>query len=181
MIFSDDELVQEESSVADISVHDDMGIELATMIAHAARGRTISRRPKRTRRSVETTFSGSGDDGRDPQPIAKAMNRLAQERGWNQTLSVHVLLAKWSVLVGPVVAQHSEPESFKDGIVVVRTSSTAWASQLRLMAPNIVAKINSDIGDGSVTRIKVLGPDAPTWKHGSRSISDGRGPRDTYG
>jgi predicted nucleic acid-binding Zn ribbon protein len=49
------------------------------------------------------------------------------------------------------------------------------------MAPQLVAMLNEQLGDGTVTRIAVLGPDAPSWKKGRRSVRDGRGPRDTYG
>ena len=49
------------------------------------------------------------------------------------------------------------------------------------MAPQLVAKLNEQLGDGTVARVKVLGPDAPTWKKGRLSVRDGRGPRDTYG
>jgi predicted nucleic acid-binding Zn ribbon protein len=66
-------------------------------------------------------------------------------------------------------------------VLTVRTDSTAWASQVRLLAPNLVAKLNEQLGDGTVARVKVLGPDAPTWKKGRLSVRDGRGPRDTYG
>ncbi|MCL2783795.1 MAG: DUF721 domain-containing protein, partial [Propionibacteriaceae bacterium] len=40
---------------------------------------------------------------------------------------------------------------------------------------------NQAIGDGAVTRVDVQGPEAPNWKHGPRAVTDGRGPRDTYG
>jgi len=65
--------------------------------------------------------------------------------------------------------------------VTVRADSTAWASQLRLMTPQLLAKLNAALGDGTIKKIVIKGPDAPSWKHGPRSVSDGRGPRDTYG
>ena len=68
-----------------------------------------------------------------------------------------------------------------DGRLVVRTDSTAWATQLRLLAPTIVRRLNEELGHGTVTVIDVQGPHLPTWKKGPRSVRDGRGPRDTYG
>ena len=84
----------------------------------------------------------------------------------------------WSA---PEVGAHSQAESFADGKLVVRTDSTAWATQLRLLAPTVVRRLNEDLGHGTVVVIEVLGPHAPSWKHGSRTVRDGRGPRDTYG
>ena len=43
------------------------------------------------------------------------------------------------------------------------------------------ALLDPVLGDGTVTVVEVLGPLAPTWKHGQRRVRDGRGPRDTYG
>ena len=45
------------------------------------------------------------------------------------------MFARWAELVGEEVAQHATPESFADGTLVVRTDSTAWATQLKLLAP----------------------------------------------
>ena len=66
-------------------------------------------------------------------------------------------------------------------MLTVRTDSTAWAASLRTLAPQLVAILNEQLGDRTVTRIAVLGPDAPSWKKGRLSVRDGRGPRDTYG
>jgi predicted nucleic acid-binding Zn ribbon protein len=49
-----------------------------------------------------------------------------------------------------------------------------------MLAPQIVAKINREVGHGSVLRIRAQGPSGPSWRFGPRHVS-GRGPRDTYG
>ena len=103
------------------------------------------------------------------------------ERGWATEVNVHVLLGRWPALVGPVNAAHSRPEAYADTVLTVRADSTVWATSLRGIAAQLVAELNSQLGDGTVTRIRVLGPDGPTWKRGRLSVSDGRGPRDTYG
>jgi predicted nucleic acid-binding Zn ribbon protein len=104
-----------------------------------------------------------------------------ESKGWSTEISVHTLLGRWSALVGPELAEHSRPEGYADAVLTVRTDSTAWASQLRLLAPNLVAALNRQLGDGTVSRVRVRGPDAPTWRKGRLSVRDGRGPRDTYG
>jgi predicted nucleic acid-binding Zn ribbon protein len=98
---------------------------------------------------------------------------------------VHGVFSHWDTIVGREVSQHCLPESFgpiQDGArLVVRTDSTAWATQMRLLAPTVVRRLNEELGDGTVTVIEVLGPRGPSWKRGLRSVRDGRGPRDTYG
>ena len=50
-----------------------------------------------------------------------------------------------------------------------------------MLAPNVVRRLNEELGHGTVTLIEVVGPHLPSWKKGLRSTRDGRGPRDTYG
>jgi len=104
-----------------------------------------------------------------------------ETKGWTTEINLHTLLARWALLVGAMNAAHSHPERYAETVLTVRADSTAWATQLRHLAPQLVAMLNDQLGDGTVTRITVLGPDAPSWKKGRRSVRDGRGPRDTYG
>jgi predicted nucleic acid-binding Zn ribbon protein len=105
---------------------------------------------------------------------------LVGEHGWGQDLAVHGTVARWDQVVGPDVAAHVRPERYSAGELTVRADSTAWATQVKLLAPNLVRRLNEEIGDGIVTRVTVLGPHAPTWRTGPRTVP-GRGPRDTYG
>lgn len=126
-------------------------------------------------------FSGAHPDGRDPQGLGGEVERLIGDRGWGLDLQVRGVFARWAEIVGPEIGAHSTPETLTDGTLVVRTDSTAWATQLRLLAASVVKRLNAELGDGVVTVVEVLGPNAPSWKHGRRGIRDGRGPRDTYG
>lgn len=105
---------------------------------------------------------------------------MVRRQGWEEPLQTQSVFARWAELVGPEVGDHSTPESLTDGRLVLRAGSTAWATQLRLLAPSLVRRLNQELGHGTVTVIDVLGPQGPTWKKGPRSVG-GRGPRDTYG
>ena len=94
---------------------------------------------------------------------------------------MHGLFARWDSIVGPEVAQHCRPESYADGQLVIRTDSTAWATQVRLLAPTVLRRLNQELGDETVLRIDVQGPPQPSWRKGLRSVRGGRGPGDTYG
>ena len=49
----------------------------------------------------------------------------------------------------------------EERVLTVRCDSTAWATQLRLLAPRLVARLNEDLGQGTVALLKVRGPQAP--------------------
>jgi predicted nucleic acid-binding Zn ribbon protein len=171
--------------------HDPTGLGLAQSVARSlgARARTTgSRRSSGGRRGQAPRgvgpgpqVSGTHPDDRDPQRLGAAVERLVESKGWTTEVDVRSMLARWPSLVGPVNAAHSHPESYTDTVLTVRADSTAWATQLRLLAPQLVALLNTALGDGTVTRVNVKGPDAPSWKKGRLSVRDGRGPRDTYG
>ena len=162
----------------DPAAHDPAGLDLARTVARSVGAR---RRRPRPRQSVDPQVSGARADDRDPKLLSAAVEDLVRSKGWATDINVHTLLARWALLVGPANAAHSQPEAYADTVLTVRTDSTAWATQLRLMAPQLVALLNDHLGEGTITRVTILGPDAPSWKKGRRSVRDGRGPRDTYG
>lgn len=125
-------------------------------------------------------YSGSGADPRDPQTLGSLVRRLVADRGWERTTASAGVIGRWTELVGPEIADHAQPRSLIDGELVLVAESTAWATQLRLLAPRIQARLATEVGAGVVTRIRVNGPTAPSWRKGPRRVA-GRGPRDTYG
>ncbi|MCP2181855.1 Protein of unknown function (DUF721) [Prauserella alba] len=133
-----------------------------------------SQNPRRRR------WSGAGADERDPQSFGRIAARMATQFGWSDRLAGGHVFGRWATLVGEDVAEHAQPVSLTDGELVVRASSTAWATQLRLLQRQLLAKIASGVGHGVVKRMKIQGPAAPSWRKGPRHVS-GRGPRDTYG
>lgn len=159
-------------------------LELARSIARGLAGKTPARRrkakPDRRSGGDDPQFSGARDDPRDPQSLDKAIADLISEGGWSDELRVHGVFARWGAIVGAEVAAHATPVSLSDGRLEVRTDTTPWATELRLLAPALLKRLNDVLGDGSVLVIDVKGPNAPSWKKGRFSVK-GRGPRDTYG
>lgn len=183
----------DEETASILANHDPGGTELASIIAASVKGSLPAPRGVRARRPTQSKFrprwnpgdeerrSGAHPDERDPQPLSSALDRLITEQGWTKEVSVRTLLMRWPELVGSTNAEHSVPEAYANRELTVRCESTVWASSLRLIAPQLVAELNRQLGEGTVTRVIVLGPVGPSWKAGPRSVRDGRGPRDTYG
>lgn len=156
-------------------VTDDDPLRLAREVAEGYRKAAASE-PRRRKRPVGPKRA-SRDDA---VPVGEVVDELVRNQGWTEQLNAQRVFTDWAGIVGPQVAQHSEVVGFEDQVLDVRVSSTAWATQLRLLAPRIVAKLNEELGQGSVLRIEIRGPQAPSWVRGKRSVK-GRGPRDTYG
>ena len=116
----------------------------------------------------------------DPQPLVSAIGGLLDTRGWQQRAAMGSVFGRWAEIVGHDLAAHTRPDSFADGELVVTADSTAWATQVRLLAPVLVRRLNAELGDGSVRRVKVRGP-APPRQRGGWRVPGSKGPGDTYG
>jgi predicted nucleic acid-binding Zn ribbon protein len=126
-------------------------------------------------------YSGPRPDDTDPQRVGNVLADYVQARGWQRPLNEARVFSDWAELVGADVAAHCSPTALRDGELKVNAESTAWATQLRLLSSTLLARLAAELGPEVVHRIHIVGPAAPTWKHGRFSVRGARGPRDTYG
>jgi predicted nucleic acid-binding Zn ribbon protein len=188
---------QQDSDAADASPG--RGADMARAALDAARQRNAAARSSRrgrghsgrtaadsadgsaAKRLRRRRWSGPGADAaRDPQLFGDIARRWVVAADTGGEIAKARLFAGWAEIVGADIAAHAQPEDLVDQELTVRAESTAWATQLRLLAPGMVKKINHALGHGTVTRIRTKGPTAPSWRFGNRHVP-GRGPRDTYG
>ncbi|HEU4350022.1 MAG TPA: DciA family protein [Actinoplanes sp.] len=163
-----------------------VGPELARAVLDAAlaKRKAAARAPRR--RSGEGAeprlrgYSGPGPDPRDPQLFGAVLQRLMKQRGWEKPKAEATVFGAWEKVVGPDIAKHSRPVKLDNGVLTVEAESTAWATQLRMLAATLLRNIAAEVGHNVVTRLNVHGPAAPSWQRGPRRVQ-GRGPRDTYG
>ena len=149
--------------------------KLAQAKADAAKRGQLPRREPRRKAKGPRRESG------DPQLFGRAIAELLADRGWERQAAVGGVFGRWPEIVGPDLAAHTKPESFDDGEVVIVADSTAWATQVRLLARTLVRRLNEELGDGTVTRVKVKGPQNAPRPSGALRVTGSRGPRDTYG
>jgi predicted nucleic acid-binding Zn ribbon protein len=112
--------------------------------------------------------------------MGRVARDLAKKRGWSARVAEGTVMGQWPAVVGDQIAEHAKPTALSDGVLCVTAESTAWATQLRMIQAQLLAKIAAAVGNGVVTSLKITGPAAPSWRKGPRHIA-GRGPRDTYG
>ena len=171
------------------------GPELARAVLDAARARRGAGRPRRrtddekpagqgadggSPRRRPRGYSGAGPDPRDPQPFGAVLAKLVKARGWQRPAAEATVFGAWEKVVGPDIASHSRPVKLADGELTVEAESTAWATQLRLLAGKLLVRIAAEVGNNVVKKLHIHGPTAPSWNRGNRRVR-GRGPRDTYG
>src|SRR5690625_4206964 len=105
------------------------------------------------RRSPGAGWSSPSADDRDPQSLGTTVDRLVGEHGWGTDIAVHGVIARWDQIVGPEIAAHIRPEGYAEGVLTVRADSTSWATQMRMLAADVVKRLNQSIGDGTVRSV----------------------------
>ncbi|WP_278313966.1 DciA family protein [Lolliginicoccus levis] len=137
--------------------------------------------PARSARPVRRGgWSSPKPDSRDPQALGSLANQIAKQRGWSGQISGGSVISHWERIVGPDIAEHATPVRLEAGLLSIETVSTAWATQLRYMQSQVLARIAASVGHGVVTTLRIHGPKVADWRKGNRHVR-GRGPRDTFG
>ena len=117
----------------------------------------------------------------DPEKLSNILNDLVTTRDWKKGIAEGTLFTKWREIVGNEIADHCEPITLFEGRLTIKAESTSWATQLRLLTPELLKNIRSRSEGALVDEVTVIGPNTPSWKRGLRTIRGARGPRDTYG
>jgi len=66
------------------------------------------------------------------------------------------VMERWGQLVGPQIAAVTQPESVSaDGVLRVRVATAAWATELSLMTPRILARLNAG-REGRIKEVRWL-------------------------
>lgn len=118
-------------------------------------------------------------DTSEPKPVGELINELVKDRDWQGGLAEGELFVKWSEVVGDEIASHCEPIEIKNEKLIIQCASTAWATQLNLVKLQLLEQIQKIAP--KIKTLEILGPNAPSWRKGLRTIQGAKGPRDTYG
>jgi predicted nucleic acid-binding Zn ribbon protein len=79
-----------------------------------------------------------------PVALSDALTSFFKQAGLTKRVQQAGIIEDWAALVGPQIAAVTEPESVTpDGVLRVRVATAAWANELSLMAPKILARLNA--------------------------------------
>ncbi|HEX7165685.1 MAG TPA: DUF721 domain-containing protein [Acidimicrobiales bacterium] len=109
----------------------------------------MTRRPRR------------GED-EEPRRVGEGLDAVARRLGAPGAASMGAVFTRWEEAVGPLIAAHARPISLADGVLVVAVDDPAWATQLKFLTNDLVAKVAAVAGSGVVGRVEVR-------VHGGRS------------
>ena len=90
---------------------------------------------------------------RRPSSLADALASYLRRSGFSKRIQQAGVIEAWPELVGPQIAAVTAPQSVTaDGVLRVNVASAPWATELGLMTPRILARLNT----GRTGRIKEI-------------------------
>jgi predicted nucleic acid-binding Zn ribbon protein len=91
---------------------------------------------------------------RSPRAVALSLDRVRDELA-PQTLLADVQRA-WPQAVGETIAAEARPTGERGGMLTIACSASVWAQELDLMAPTILARLNSCLRQGEIKRLRCV-------------------------
>lgn len=91
---------------------------------------------------------------RGPRRLAGAFETLAGELA-PQTLLAEVQRA-WPEAVGTSIAAQARPTVERRGVLTISCSASVWAQELDLMAPDILERLNQQLGGAKIVRLRCI-------------------------
>ena len=77
-------------------------------------------------------------------PIAQVLEEYLASSGLGKGVERAEVVQRWAELLAPQIAAVTQAESVsEDGVLRVRVATAPWATELSLMTPRILARINA--------------------------------------
>ncbi|WP_284060006.1 DUF721 domain-containing protein [Streptomyces sp. AS02] len=130
----------------------------ALAAARAAAKNTPAPAGKKTRRTMRPHRGEQGD----PQGLGAVLQKLTDQQGWSDGLGGGNLLDQWPQICPTELATTVQPAAYdpERGLLSLRPSSPAYATQLRLFQHTLVQHLNRALGRRAVRAIRILPPTA---------------------
>jgi predicted nucleic acid-binding Zn ribbon protein len=92
-----------------------------------------------------------------PRPLSAALERVTRRA--TPASSLARSQERWRAAVGPGIAREAEPVAERDGVLTVACTSSTWAQELELLAPELLRALNGALErDGHGRPLRGLRP-----------------------
>lgn len=137
------------------------GADLARQALAAARANAKTSPAPSQKKPRRTMRVHRGEHG-DPQGLGNILGNLTATQGWDTGLNGGNLIDQWATIAPTELATTVQPVAYdpERGILELRPSSPAYATQVRMFQRNLIQHLNGKLGRPAVHTIRVLAPGA---------------------
>ena len=80
------------------------------------------------------------------EPISTIIGKVLQTCQGGQDQNARAVWGFWDRVVGETLARNAQPEAFKQRILLVHVSSSAWLQELHFMKNELIERLNQAAG-----------------------------------
>ncbi len=92
---------------------------------------------------------------RGPVPLRRSLERLLEGMGAPRIDDTKTIIEQWSEIVGPRLADRIEAVAVRGSELLVAVNDPAWASQVAWLEAQLLERIESLVGSGRITSVRV--------------------------
>ena len=85
--------------------------------------------------------------------LSHTLGSMLKARGLGSRLDEYRVFGQWERSVGPAIARHAQPQTVRGKKLTLVVDSPAWMQQLSLLKPEIMEKVNRNLGKGAIKEI----------------------------
>lgn len=94
-----------------------------------------------------------------PEPIGGVVGSLLAKWGIAERVERARVMVDWENLVGPHIARVSRPVRIREDTLFVEVETAAWRTELSLLRPSLMRKLNAGRRTGRIEKIIFLQSD----------------------
>lgn len=91
----------------------------------------------------------------EPRRLGPSLDSLSRALGVPPASTLATVFTHWEDLVGPALAAHVRPLSMAEGKLVVAADHPSWATEVRWLAPQLLARLAEAAGEEVVAHLEV--------------------------
>jgi predicted nucleic acid-binding Zn ribbon protein len=92
----------------------------------------------------------------DPaRPLRESLDAVVRALHGPSAQTVEGVFARWEEAVGVEIAAHATPRALRDGCLAVEVDHPTWATQLRFLEADLLARLAAVTRPGEVTSIEL--------------------------
>jgi predicted nucleic acid-binding Zn ribbon protein len=94
-------------------------------------------------------------DGPPPRRVGDDLDHVLGRLGGGSARATGIVFNRWADAVGPGIASHASPTALRGTTLTVTVDAPAYATQLRLMTRQLIARLTEFAGPGAVEAVDI--------------------------
>jgi predicted nucleic acid-binding Zn ribbon protein len=87
-------------------------------------------------------------------PLKHILEKTLKSQGMDKRIQQEGAVIHWEDIVGAKIAKASQAVRIDRGTLLIEVKSSAWKHQIQMLKPDIIKKLNAQLGEDTVKNIR---------------------------